>query len=341
MSGVGSSIFVLLDVQDSSGEYETNITVKGEKWGDYFIYSDVLKTWVVMSEKIIIGNHTSLTNTTTLGVGQFAGYLNQHDTAVAIGVFAGNTDQKIGAIAIGTEAGKVTQQGIAIGAYAGQINQQPGAIAFGFNAGRNTQELGAISIGANAGEATQRSGAISIGANAGRINQGTGAIAIGANAGQTNQAAYSIVIGNNVNTLTTNTIVMNASSSPLIPSTYGLFIRPLMGPMIGNNLLSWNTATKEIFYNGSSERFKHDIKPLTSGESVYELKPREFKYKEDGSSDIGLIAEEAFYSNNAFAYLDKEGIPEGIQWTAITASLLKEIQEIKRRIKILKLKSSN
>jgi hypothetical protein len=341
MSGVGSSTFVLLDVQDSSGEYESNITVKGNTWGDYFIYSDVLKTWIVMSEKIIIGNHTSLTNTTTLGVGQFAGYLNQHETAIAVGVFAGNTDQTIGAIAIGTEAGKVTQQGIAIGAYAGTSNQQPGAIAFGFNAGNNTQGTNAIAIGAYAGTSNQQVGAIAIGTNAGQTDQRVGSIAIGANAGQTNQAAYSIVIGNNVNTLTTNTIVMDASSSPFIPSTYGLFIRPIMGPMIANNLLSWNTTTKEIFYNGSSERFKHDIKPLTSGKSVYELKPREFKYKEDGSSDIGLIAEEAFYTNNAFAYLDKEGIPEGIQWNAITASLLKEIQQIKRRIKILKLKSSN
>ena len=109
-----------------------------------------------------------------------------------------------------------------------------------------------------------------------------------------------------------------------------------MGPMIANNLLSWDTTSKEIFYNGSSKRFKHDINPLASGESVYDLQPREFKYKEDNSSDIGLIAEEAFYTNNAFDYLDKDGIPEGIQWNAITASLIKEIQQIKRRIKVLK-----
>ena len=73
-----------------------------------------------------------------------------------------------------------------------------------------------------------------------------------------------------------------------------------------------------------------------TGQSIYDLQPREFKYKDDHSPDIGLIAEEAFYTNNAFAYLDKEGIPEGIQWNAITASLIKEIQQMKQRIAVLK-----
>ena len=338
MPGFGSSILVLLDVQLQSGDYESNITVKGQNWGDYFIYSDVLKTWVVMSNKVILGAHTSLDGTTTLGVGQFSGYLDQHPTAVAIGSNAGNANQRISAIAIGTKAGEITQQGIAIGFNAGQLNQNVNAISIGLNAGRTAQSPGAIAIGSSAGTSNQGQYAISIGSSAGETQQGQYAIAIGSNAGRTNQSAYSIAIGNNVNTPISNTIVIDASSSPLIPNTAGLFIRPIMGPMLYNNLLSWDSTTKEIFYNGSSKRFKHDIQPLTSGESIYELQPRKFKYKEDNSSDIGLIAEEAFYTNNAFAYLDKDGIPEGIQWNAITASLIKEIQQIKWRITVLKLK---
>lgn len=332
----GSSILVLLDVQLQSGDYESNITIKGKVWGDYFIYSDIKKTWVVMSDKIIIGNHTSLDGTTTMGVGQFAGYLQQHPTAIAIGSSAGNATQKIGAVAIGRKAGEVRQEGIAIGFNAGEAEQNPNAVAIGSSAGNTTQGLGAIAIGSSAGKTTQGPGAVAIGSNAGKIGQQTRAVAIGSNAGQTNQSANSILIGNNINALTSNTIIIDASSSPLIPTTSGLFIRPVMGPMIGNNLLSWNTTTKEIFYNGSSERFKYDIQPINNGDSIYELKPREFKYKEDNSSDIGLIAEEAFAANKAFAYLDKDGIPEGIQWNTITASLVKEIQHIKQRIKILK-----
>jgi hypothetical protein len=336
MSGFGSSVLVLLDVQLQSGELESNITVKGENWGDYFIYSDVLGTWVVMSNRVIIGNHTALDGTTTLGVGQFAGYLGQHPTATAIGTSAGNANQRIGAIAIGTKAGEITQQGIAIGRNAGEINQQVNAVAIGRNAGNITQGPGTIAVGSSAGYTGQQNNAIAIGSNAGKMGQATRAVAIGSNAGQTSQSANSILIGNNINTLTTNTIIIDASSSPLIPTTSGVFVRPIMGPMIANNFLSWNTATKEIFYNGSSGRFKHDIQPLDNGASIYELKPKEFKYKEDNSSDIGLIAEEAFAVNKAFAYLDKDGIPEGIQWNTITASLVKEIQHIKQRINILK-----
>jgi hypothetical protein len=330
----GSSLLVLLDVQLKSGEYESNITIKGSNWGDYFIYDNTIGTWVVLSDKIILGSHTALDKTTTLGIGQFAGYLQQHPTAVAIGSFAGNATQSTGAIAIGTEAGKVSQKGIAIGKLAGAFQQQPNGISIGLNAGQTDQR--GIAIGANAGYSMQYPGAIAIGNNAGKINQQNGAIAIGANAGQTNQGAYSILIGNNINGLADNTIIIDASSSPLVVSTPGVFVRPVMGPMIANNLLSWNTSSKEIFYNGSSQRFKHDIKPLMTGQSIYNLQPREFKYKDDHSPDIGLIAEEAFYTNNAFAYLDKEGIPEGIQWNAITASLIKEIQQMKQRIAILK-----
>ena len=336
MSGIGSAVLVLLDVQLQSGQYETNIKVKGENYGDYFIYDNDAKTWAVMNNKIILGQHTSLDNTTTFGIGDFAGYLTQHPSAIAIGSYAGNAGQKINAIAIGTEAGIMSQMGIAIGAFSGRTNQQSGAIAIGKNAGYQTQGETSIAIGNNTGKNGQLNGAIAIGSNAGLINQKLNAVAIGNGAGITNQFEYSIAIGNNVNALTTNTIVIDASSSPLIPATSGLFIRPIRGPNMATNLLSWDTSTKEIFYNGSSERFKYDIEPLTNGKSIYELKPREFKYKEDNCPDVGLIAEEAFYTNNAFAYLDKDGIPEGIQWNAITTSLIQEMQEMKRRITALR-----
>ena len=258
MPGIGSSVLVLLDVQLQSGQYETNIKVKGENYGDYFIYDNDARTWVVMNNKIILGAHTSLDNTTTFGIGQFAGYLTQHPTAIAIGFYAGNVGQKINAIAIGTEAGSTRQMGIAIGTFSGQTDQQPESIAIGKNAGYEIQGGTSIAIGNNAGKNGQLNGAIAIGSNAGLTNQKLNAVAIGNGAGITNQPEYSIAIGNNVNTLTTNTIVIDASSSLLTPATSGLFIRPIRGPMMATNLLSWDTSTKEISYNGSSERFKYD-----------------------------------------------------------------------------------
>lgn len=333
-TGIGSTTLVLIDVALRSGGYATNITVKGQNWGDYFIYDDVLRSWVVMSNRIILGDHTRNDNTTTMGIGLFSGYIQQSPTAVAIGYYAGNGNQDNGAIAIGANSGQQSQDGIAIGHVAGYNNQQPDAIAIGLNAGYQYQN--SIALGYNAGFSGQQPGAIAIGSTAGYNVQHQYAIAIGNNAGRTNQSSYSIAIGNNVNALTTNTIVIDASSSTLSPATAGVFIRPIRGPMMANNLLSWDTTTKEIFYNGSSERFKYDIKPLTTPPNIDNLTPRKFKYKSDDSSDIGLIAEEAFNINNAFAYLDKDGIPEGIQWNTITACLIKEIQQMKKRIEVLK-----
>lgn len=334
-SGIGSSTLVLLAVPLQAGGYATNITVKGVNWGDYFIYSDTLNSWVVMSDKIILGTHTDLDNTTTMGIGHFAGYLQQSPTAVAIGTYAGNRDQITSAIAIGHYAGEVLQEGIAIGTFAGNTNQKSNGIAIGQNAGKISQK--SIAVGYNAGLSNQQTGAIAIGHNAGYLNQSAKSIAIGYNAGYTNQMPNSIAIGSNTSAKTKG-IVINAFDTPLNPATTGVFIRPILGPMSATNLLSWDTATNEIFYNGSSQRFKYDIRPLIESKRVCELQPKEFKYKSDDSPDIGLIAEDAFRINNAFAYLDKDGIPEGIQWNAITVSLLREIQQIKRRIDILKKK---
>ena len=344
MTGYGRCPVFLLAVALSSGGNASNITVKGSHWGDYFIYDDNIKNWRSFSNRIILGDHSSTDNSTSMGIGPRAGLVVQSPSAIAIGLSAGNANQGDNAIAIGKSAGQVSQSGIAIGTNAGLNNQIQYAIAIGTNAGQIGQQLDAIAIGTNTGQIGQQSDAIAIGTNAGQTGQQSGAIAIGTNVGQLNQRSNSIVIGYNVST-SFQGIVLDASSSaiPFSPDASGVFIRPLRGPNLGTNLLSWNTATKEIFYNGSSERYKYDIQPLLSSDSsdskslsIDKLQPREFKYKLGGTSDIGLIAEEAYQCNPAFAYLDKTQLPEGIEWNAITVSLVKELQQMKARIATLK-----
>ena len=334
--GIGRSPVVRLSVAVQSGGYATNIRVKGENWGDFFIYDDELSSWITLSNKIVLGNHTDPGNT-TFGIGFFAGYLQQTPSAIAIGTYAGNADQGAEAIAYGYYAGQFRQGGIAIGNSAGNGDQQVNAVAMGLNAGFQNQSTGAIAIGLNAGTENQSAGAIAIGENAGTQNQSVGAIAIGQNTGDT--GSYSISIGQNA---MKKGIVINATNIQLTSPATGLFVKPIRGPMIGNNLISWDTGTKEMFYNGSSERFKYDIQPLRiASTSTRDLQPREFKYKLDDTHDIGLIAEEAFKANTAFAYLDKGQTPEGIQWNAITTSLVAELQQMKQRIALLKAKKAN
>jgi hypothetical protein len=52
----------------------------------------------------------------------------------------------------------------------------------------------------------------------------------------------------------------------------------------------------------------------------------------DDMSDIGLIAEEAFKCDPSFAYLDKDQIPEGIQWNVITTYLVAEFKKLKMEL---------
>jgi hypothetical protein len=347
--GIGRCPVFLLEVALSTGGNATSITVKGSNWGDYFIYDNINKKWMSFSNQIIIGDHSSSTvSSTSMGIGARAGYAEQSATATAIGQGAGNANQGDDSVAVGQFAGVFTQKGIVVGTSAAQSDQLPDAVAIGHFTGLDAQK--GIAIGANAGQYSQQTGAIAIGYNAGQYSQATGAIAIGTNAGQTNQSTNSIAIGYNAgsSSLSCQSIVIDASFSiPINAGATGVFIRPVMGPKEGSNFLSWNTETKEIFYNGSSQRYKYDIQDLPmsgslsksslSGSlSIDKLQPREFKYKLDNSPDIGLIAEEAYICDNAFAYLDHTEIPEGIQWNAITVALVKELQQMKKRIQILR-----
>jgi len=208
---------------------------------------------------------------------------------------------------------------IAIGSFAGQTSQSVNAIAIGSQAGNNLQSANSIAIGANAGLDYQGINCIAIGSGAGEYNQGYNAIAIGANAGATSQAP--------------NSIILNASSTALNTTTSGVFVSSIQGPRGSSNTLSYDTNTCEVYYNGSSQRYKYDIKDLSTDTStVYNLQPRAFKYKLSDEPDVGLIAEEAYQCDHSFAYLDKDQIPEGIQWNVITTYLIAEFKKLKMEL---------
>ena len=272
-----------------------------------------------------------------IALGAYAGQSNQGNSAVAIGLKAGSGNQGSNAVAIGDQSGYINQgaYAIAIGQLAGSNNQHPNAISIGPQAGQSSQGTYAIAIGQLAGNLDQSIGAIAIGNEAGLDYQGINSIAIGDMAGKYAQGNNSIAIGfkAGLTSQSANSIILNANASPLNASTSGLYVRPINGPRSSSNVLSYDTITGEIYYNGSSERYKYDIEPLSKDTSVvYNLQPREFKYKLSDEPDIGLIAEEAFECDSAFAYLDKDQIPEGIQWNVITTYLVAEMKKLKREL---------
>lgn len=211
--------------------------------------------------------------------------------------------------------------GVNIGNRSGNAEQQIYATAIGTSAGQNSQKTNAIAIGYEAGYSSQGSNAIAIGYRAGNILQGSNSIAIGYLAGTTQVS---------------NSIVLNGGSNGINVAQSGFYVNPIRGADISQSVLWYDTATSELRYTGSSQRYKYDIIPFEKPTAtLYQLEPREFKYKLSGSQDIGLIAEEVFNIDPSLVYLS-QGEPEGIQWNIITIYLLQEIKKLRNRIQALK-----
>ena len=320
----------------SRGNGDFNTIPAGINYGDFLYWNG--SEWKTDSNKVHLGANAGRYNQGlyAIALGQAAGTNYQSTNAISIGYASGNYYQGQNAIAIGQNAG-INLQGenaISIGQNAGNQNQGQNAIAIGYATGAEYQGPNAIAIGQNVGANTQGTSSIAIGQNAGSYFQGEYSIAIGQNVGIVNQGNNSIIIGQNAESTGNESIVLNSSSlNQVNATTSGLFINPIRGPFSSSNVLSYNTTTKEIFYNGSSKRYKHDIESLTNNtENLYKLEPREFKYNINGEEDIGLIAEEADKCDPWFAYKDNDGIPEGIQWNSITTYLIAEMKKMKEDI---------
>ena len=330
---------------DSTSKSQDGVSLaepdKGTIYGSYLYWNSDSSSgkWVAEERTVHLGisagrNYPGID---AVAIGAYAATNKQGNYAVAVGEYAGNQMQGDNTVAVGQYAGYQTQgaNSIAVGLNAGYQNQGANTVAIGPNAGVINQGQNSIAIGPTAGYQNQGANTVAIGLNAGAINQGQNSIAIGPNAGALNQGQNSIAIGQNAGATGQypNSIILNAGPTGLNTFTPGFFINPIRGVVGSASVLAYNTDTCEVFYNGSSERYKYDIAPLTTDTStLYNLQPRTFKYKLNDDPDIGLIAEEAFMCDPAFVYLDKGLIPAGIQWNTITTYLVAEFKKLKMEI---------
>ena len=70
--------------------------------------------------------------------------------------------------------------------------------------------------------------------------------------------------------------------------------------------------------------------------TVYQLRPVDFVWKETEQADKGLIAEEVLSIYPEFVSVDEEGNAQGVHYSKIVSVLVKSIQELKDEIDILK-----
>jgi len=126
-----------------------------------------------------------------------------------------------------------------------------------------------------------------------------------------------------------NAIDMNLSTDN--GSTNHLRIDTSGNVTINNDLFVEGTLTET-----SAKRFKENIQPLESQlENIEKLNPVSFDWKKDGKSDIGLIAEEVKEIIPTLVS-EEDGEVKGIQYTKLTAILIKAVQEQQKQINELK-----
>lgn len=205
----------------------------GVNYSDYLFWNSNTSAWEVGDSKVHLGaNAGGIQGIRSVAIGDSAGD-TQGNFSVAIGVRAGNTAQG--------------DYSVAVGAAAGNSNQGGCAVAVGNAAGSFDQGTDAVAIGNGAGTTHQSTGAVALGTSAGTLRQGDYAIAIGYQAGFVDQAAKSIIL--------------NASDTPLQPTTQGLFIEPILEgptgptPSATNGVMWYDSTSKEVTWEASTKSF--------------------------------------------------------------------------------------
>lgn len=288
--------------------------------------------------------------TSNIYLGCNSGFTNQGNSALAIGFSCGSNGQQPNSIAIGTVSG-VNNQGIAsiaIGSEAGQNDQGLRAIAIGQVSGKNQQGIDSITMGYFSGWQNTGCNSISIGRGTSYNGIGVNSISIGGIDGdlginQQSSGSNSIIINATglAQSGSAKTIVLNADPvGGVIPSTSGgTYINPIRSAGV-TNALYYNASTKEITYTPSTREEKKNIQPINlDTSSIYVLQPSSFSYKNDDSSNIGLIAEDVFEIDKNLCVVDENSRPVNINWNVLNIYLLEEVKKLKSEIEILKKKS--
>ena len=94
--------------------------------------------------------------------------------------------------------------------------------------------------------------------------------------------------------------------------------------------LEIDVSTNEVFRVASSLKYKKDVTPinLTELNSILELTPVRFKWKNNEKSSVGLIAEEVdSVGLKDFVIYDENGEPDGINYKLLTIALIAVLKQ--------------
>jgi hypothetical protein len=107
----------------------------------------------------------------------------------------------------------------------------------------------------------------------------------------------------------------------------------------GSSITITGTATVQTLVETSTQELKKNIIPLESTlNTINQLSPSRFEWKENDEQDIGLIAEQVQEIYPELVKYDTEGNIIGVKYSKLTVLLLKAIQEMTEKIQILEQK---
>jgi hypothetical protein len=143
-------------------------------------------------------------------------------------------------------------------------------------------------------------------------------------------AGFGVTTANNV--ICIGATGANIDNSCFIGNIRDALVAPNAAPVLIDSAGKLGTT------NGSSRRFKKEIKPMDcASEAILALKPVTFHYKSDttNTAQFGLIAEEVAEVNADLVVRDANGGIYTVRYDAVNAMLLNEFLKEHRKVQVL------
>jgi len=172
----------------------------------------------------------------------------------------------------------------------------------------------------------------------GNRNSGIGRFALAANT----TGNFNVALGDNAGTgvITADDVICIGHAVAGVNVSGTCFIGSIRGVQTqnANALPVVIDGAGQLGTTPSSQRFKHDIKPMNkTSEAILALNPVTFHYKSDntGTPQFGLIAEEVAKVNPDLIVRDENGEIYTVRYDAVNAMLLNEFLKEHRRVQEL------
>jgi len=278
-------------------------------------------------------NEAGGTNNTAIGYQALdANTTGDQNTAVGSGALDANTTASNNT-AVGYQALYTNTTGsrsTAVGVQAGySVATNDAVTAVGYFAGYSNTGGFSTFFGRNAGYLSTAASGTMIGDGAGsEITTGGKNTILGRYTG--NQG------GLDIRTASNNIILSDGDGNPRlrINDSGHLFV-PLVRASAGDYAARW-TGSLELTLDLSSARYKDNIRESVYGlNDLLRLQSRQFEYKDDGRSDVGLIAEEVYEVIPELTTIDKQGRPDAVSYDRMVSVCIKAIQELSAQVTAL------